>query len=90
MAAGCATTVRVKDVRDAKDEHSEWSSFFFWGSVGAADIDIPTVCGPNRAAAAMGLRSNFGTGLLTFVTLGIYAPRVAYVSCGEPSSEVKP
>lgn len=78
------------DVRDAKEEHSQWNSFFLWGAVGEADVDVPKLCGAGRAAASMAVSPTFFTVVLTVVTLGVYSPQMAYVSCGEPAPAAQP
>ena len=84
---GCGSTVRAYDVRSVGDEHTQWSSFFLAGSVGEANVDVERVCGPGGTAAEMGVGHNVFTVALTVVTLGIYTPRVAYLTCGETASQ---
>jgi hypothetical protein len=70
-------------VRDVGDVHSEWESFAFWGYAGSADVDVAAICGPGREAASIAMSQNFGTVMAAIFTLGIYSPRMAYVSCGQ-------
>jgi hypothetical protein len=84
---GCGSTVRAYDVRSAGDEHSQWNSFFLAGAVGEADVDVDRVCGPGRRAAEMGIGHNFLTVALTIVSLGVYTPNIAYLTCGEAVSQ---
>lgn len=81
---GCLASVHSHDIRNADDVHSQWNSFFFFGNAGTAEVDVREVCGPDRAAAWMGVGENFGTVLVTILTLEIYSPKMSYVSCGTP------
>ena len=84
---GCGSTVHAYDVRAVGEEHTQWNSFFLAGSVGEADVDVERVCGPGGTAAEMGVRHNALTVALTIVTIGIYAPRVSTVTCGEVGAQ---
>jgi hypothetical protein len=61
-------------------DHDQWNSFFLWGLVGQETLDVRQFCSGGQVAQAR-TGANFLTGLVSFVTLGIYAPRMAYVWC---------
>ena len=61
-------------------EHDQWNSFFLWGLVGEETLDVRQFC-PGGQVAQVRTGANFLTGLVSFVTLGIYAPRMSYVWC---------
>ena len=47
---------------------------------GFGDIDVKQFCPDGRVAQVV-TGGNFGSGIVTFLTLGIYAPRKVYVTC---------
>ena len=50
------------------------------GRVNEQDIDVKQFCPDGRVAQVV-TGGNFGSGIVTFLTLGIYAPRKVYVTC---------
>jgi hypothetical protein len=78
-ASGCykATFIQPKTV--AGVEHDEWTDFFVFGIVGEEQRDISGYCSTDVARVRTG--GNFATGLVSFLTLGIYTPRKVYVTC---------
>jgi hypothetical protein len=61
-------------------DHDQWNSFFLWGLVGEETLDVRQFCSGGQVAQVR-TGANFLTGLVGFFTLGIYAPRMAYVWC---------
>ena len=61
-------------------EHDEWSDFFVFGLVGTEEFDVHKFCG-GQPVAEVRTGSNVGTGIVTALTIGIYAPRKVYVTC---------
>lgn len=86
MTSGCYKATFVEDPSAAKREptHEEWSNHYVFGLVGDKEYDTRQWCPEGAAATRTG--GNVGTSALTLVTLGIYAPRKVYVTCG--SSEL--
>ena len=64
--------VPTEVVRDRK-------AFFLWGLAPTKRVDVSEHC-PNGAAAVVE-NTTFGDGMLTLITLGIYAPRSTWYHC---------
>lgn len=81
LAAGCYKATFIRDPQAERGaEHDQWTSFFIFGLVGEQNLDVHEFCPAGRVAEVQ-TGANFATGLVTFVTLGIYAPRKVYVTC---------
>lgn len=80
-ASGCykATFMSNPSVVRGQD-YDQWNSFFLWGLVGEETLDVRQFCGGGQVAQVR-TGANVLTGLVSVVTLGIYAPRMAYVWC---------
>jgi hypothetical protein len=61
-------------------EHNRWTDFYLYGLVGDEVVDVNEFCSDGRAYQVR-TGGNFGSVLVTVVTLGIYAPRVVWVTC---------
>jgi hypothetical protein len=85
-ATGCykATFISNPSVSRGAD-HDQWNSFFLWGLVGEETLDVRQFCSGGQVAQVR-TGANLLTGLVSAVTLGIYAPRLAYVWCAAPGS----
>lgn len=80
-ASGCYKATFIRDPSaSAGAEHDRWVHFFVFGLVGDPTIDVHEFC-PDGKVARVQTGANFGTGLVTGLTLGIYAPRKVYVTC---------
>jgi hypothetical protein len=81
LLTGCykATFISNPNVVRGAD-HDQWNSFFLWGLVGEETLDVRQFCSGGQVAQVR-TGANFLTGLVGFFTLGIYAPRMAYVWC---------
>jgi len=80
-ATGCYKATFISNpqvVRGA--DHDQWNSFFLWGLVGDETLDVRQFCSGGQVAQVR-TGANFLTGLVSLVTIGIYAPRMAYVWC---------
>lgn len=75
----CYKATFVQPRTAAGIEHDEWNDFFLFGLAGEEDRDLSSYCG--GAIARVRTAGNFATGLVSFVTLGIYTPRKLYVTC---------
>ena len=81
LAAGCYKATFIRDPSAQRGiEHDEWESYFIFGIVGEQTLDVRQFC-PDGRVAQVQTGANFGTGLVTGLTLGIYAPRKVYVTC---------
>jgi hypothetical protein len=91
FAGGCYSTtyvnkaVPVSPVK-ADQKLEQKMDFFWWGLAGTAEINIGQVCG-GRSAARINTQHTFVNALLGVVTLGIYVPRTAFITCGEPGGQ---
>jgi Bor protein len=86
MATGCFTTA-LHDARVTPGEkHDKWRSFFLWGLAGKAEIDVREFCSGDVYEVATG--TNFGTWIVSGLTLGIYSPEKIYITCGDGTSKV--
>jgi hypothetical protein len=69
-------------------EHEEWTDFFVFGIVGHDTVDVREFC-PSGQVAAVRSGGNFGTLLVSVVTLGMYTPHKVYVSCADRASAAR-
>lgn len=83
---GCyrATFFEDPDVQ-AGEEHDEWTDFYVFGLVGTEAFEIRRFC-PTGQVAEVKTGGNFGTAVVSFLTIGIYTPRKVYVTCAASSS----
>src|SRR5689334_5569832 len=79
-ATGCLRASVVDRSLPATSKHEEWSATFFWGLSGDPEFDVRRYCGAAPARVRVG-GDPIAAGL-TFITLGIYVPRVGVISCG--------
>jgi hypothetical protein len=77
--SGCYKATFVQPKTAAGVERDEWTDFFVFGLVGEEQRDIGMYCEGPVARVRTG--GNFATGLVSFVTIGIYTPRKVYVTC---------
>jgi hypothetical protein len=81
FSTGCYKATFIRDPSAVRGvEHDEWTSFFLFGLVNEKTIDVHHFC-PNGDVAQIQTGANFGTGLVSILTLGIYTPRKVYVTC---------
>lgn len=81
LLAGCFQTTFVNPSVSPGEEHDPWTHFFLWGLVGEAEMDVRELCSGD--VYSVGFGQNFGTYMVSLVTLGIYTPRKIYVTCAE-------
>jgi len=80
-SAGCYKATFIRDPSAVKTvEGDQWLSFFLWGLVGEPTVDVTEFCAKGRVAEVQ-TRGDFLTGLVSFLTLGIYWPRKVIVTC---------
>lgn len=85
--AGCYRASFYTDPKLVRGlEHDEWTDFFIFGLVGKEEIDVRTFC-EGKPIAEVKTGGNFATSLVTAITIGIYAPRKVYVTCGASPSQ---
>jgi len=83
-ATGCYRATFVEPRTAAGVEHDEWTDFFIFGLVGDEERAVSDYCGGPAARVRTG--SNFATGLVSAITLGIYTPHKVYVTCTDPAA----
>jgi len=66
-------------------EHEQWTDFFIFGLVGSEDFDVHQFC-PSGDVAVVQTGGNFGTGIVSVLTIGIYTPRKVYVTCAQATA----
>jgi hypothetical protein len=84
VATGCYKATFIAPKTAAGVEHDEWTDFFVFGLVGDEARAVSEYCEGPVARVRTG--SNFGTGLVSVITLGIYTPHKIYVTCADPSA----
>ncbi len=81
LSTGCYKATFIRDSSAVRGvEHDEWTNFFLFGLVNEQTIDVHQFC-PNGKVAQVQTGANFGTGLVSVLTIGIYTPRKVYVTC---------
>jgi hypothetical protein len=81
VSTGCYKATFIRDSSAVRGvEHDEWTNFFLFGLVNEQTIDVHQFC-PNGKVAQVQTGANFATGLVSFLTIGIYTPRKVYVTC---------
>lgn len=80
-ATGCYKASFVEPHAVVQERKDEWTSFYLFGLVGTAEVDARKLC-PSSEVVGVATGANVGTGVVTVLTLGIYAPRKVYVACG--------
>jgi len=79
--AGCYKATFIRDPNAVKGvEQDQWLDFWLWGLVNEQSIDVKQFCPDGRVAQVV-TGGNFGTGIVSVLTLGIYSPRKVYVTC---------
>lgn len=88
LGSGCYKATFIDPNASAGEEHEEWTDFYIFGLVGEEEVDARRFCQGPVALVRTG--GNFGTGIVTVLTIGIYAPRKVYVTCAAaPSASVR-
>jgi len=67
-------------------EHREWTDFFLFGLAGHERMDVRSYCTGPVALVRTG--ANVGTAVVSVLTIGIYTPRVLYVTCAAEARAV--
>ena len=83
-STGCYKASFIEPKARASVEHDEWTDFFLFGLVGSEEVDVRRYCEDPPARVRTG--GNFGTGIVSLLTLGIYTPRKFYVTCATKGS----
>jgi hypothetical protein len=80
-AAGCYKATFIRDPQAIRGiEQDRWNNFFIFGLVGEHDFHVREFC-PDGRVAQIQTGGNFGTGLVSLLTIGIYTPRKVWVIC---------
>jgi hypothetical protein len=91
-ALSCTGCYRVTFVESASDlerqpTRVEWNSHYLFGLVGRPGYDAGELCKSGIGVVRTG--GDFTTGVLTIVTLGLYAPRKVYLTCARPGRSAR-
>lgn len=68
-----------------KPTYEESKPFYLWGTVGEHHVDVMKICN-GKEPLQMQSQETFTDGLVTFFTIGIYAPHTAKVWCDKEES----
>lgn len=80
---GCYSTTYVAKSRQPSTVKVEQKmDFYWWGLSGQGEINVAQSCG-DRGAARINTQHTAVNTLLGIVTLGIYVPRTAFITCGQ-------
>lgn len=79
LSTGCFKATFIDPNATAGVEHEEWTDFYLFGLVGTEEYDVRQFCQGPVAMVRTG--ANFGTGVISVLTLFIYMPRKVYVTC---------
>jgi Bor protein len=83
LAGGCfSTTYVAKSAVASPTKVEQKMNFFFWGLSGTGEVNVPEACS-GRSAAKINTQHTFVNGLLGIITLGIYVPRTAFITCSQ-------
>jgi hypothetical protein len=83
---GCYRATFISNPQVVKGvEHDKWNHFFIFGLVGEENLDVRQFCADGRVAE-VNTQETFLNGLVTLLTIGIYAPRTVYVTCAAGSA----
>ncbi|HTO95803.1 MAG TPA: hypothetical protein VMK66_02060 [Myxococcales bacterium] len=78
---GCYKATFIRDPGAVKGvEQDKWLDFWFWGLVNEQNVDVEQFC-PEGKVAQVVTGGNFGTGIVSLLTIGIYSPRKVWVTC---------
>jgi hypothetical protein len=77
--SGCYTVRYTTNQQPEGAHHEEGAPFFLWGLVGEKVVSLDTLC--PQGVARWYNQMTFVDGLLSFITIGIYAPRTIVVDC---------
>jgi Bor protein len=87
---GCYKATFIRDPQAIKGvEQDRWVSFWLWGLVNEETFDVHEFC-PDGRVAQVQTGGNFGTGIVSALTLGIYAPRKVWVTCAADGAGTRP
>lgn len=82
LLVGCTHHVRIDNpYYRAADVHKTWVNGFLWNLVGG-HVSSSEFCG-DRPVAAVDTKRSFGNAIVSWLTLGIYTPMHATITCGE-------
>lgn len=79
---GCYGATFAAPRSPERETHEVWLDEYFFGLAGSGDVDTRFLC--PAAPESVGVRQNGLTLALTALTLGIYTPRIARVTCANP------
>lgn len=81
--SGCSTVTISKEGTEkltSEPNYQDRKTYYLFGLIGEHTVDVKQTCNGSEARQ-MQSQIRFTDGLLTIITLGIYAPRTAKVWC---------
>lgn len=87
--SACSTvTIKPEGPNKLANEptYEDSKPFYLWGLAGEHRVDVLNICN-NNEPLQMQSQQTFSDGLLTLITLGIYAPHTAKVWCPKEESK---
>lgn len=82
--SGCYKVSHTTGAPKAGGSHTEKASFFLWGLVGEADVNVDQIC-PSGVAWFQN-RAEFVDSVVGCITCGLYQPMTIEVVCASGSS----
>ena len=83
-ATGCVKATFSNAEVAPWDRHDVWLDRYLYGLIGSRDLDVRNYCG--HGAAVVRVFQNGWSFSATILSLGIYSPAVASITCGaEPA-----
>src|SRR5438045_482160 len=87
---GCYKATFVRDPEAIKGvQQDKWVDFFIFGLVNEQTFGTHEFC-PGGRIAQVQTGGNFGTGIVSLLTLGIYTPRKVWVTCAADAAGSRP
>ena len=80
--SGCYKATFYQGSTVAGTQHEAWESFFLYGLIGSPTVDVREFC-PDGQIASLSSGGNFGTELVSVLTVGLYTPRRVEVRCSD-------
>ena len=85
FAAGCVSakvSLNSKFNVDEPPAYTDYVDYYFWGLAGDPALNLQKICYDQKAYGVQRVNT-WEDGIITFFTLGIYAPATVRVWCGD-------
>lgn len=91
LTSACSTVTihpKAATIQTKKPSYEESMPFYFWGISGEARVNLTEVCN-KKPVTQMQTQLTFEDGIMSFFTLGIYAPHTVRVWCEDKVRVIK-